>query len=100
MYMTKWWMVRAGDNNELIPKWVEHNVASIGWEELGNPKKYDNRESFVQHAHEVYDEERVARRRMWAGQVWRFSNDISSGDRVITYIKEQREYMIGKVVGE
>ena len=29
--MAKWWMVRAGDDNELIPIWKKKDVASIGW---------------------------------------------------------------------
>ena len=33
--MTKWWMIRAGDKNELIPVWIEkkyrfHWLATIG----------------------------------------------------------------------
>jgi restriction system protein len=29
--MAKWWMIRAGDSNELIPMWKENGIASIGW---------------------------------------------------------------------
>lgn len=38
--MKKWWMIRAGDNNELIPIWKEKVIASIGWPRLGDPKQY------------------------------------------------------------
>src|SRR5690606_29080853 len=33
----------------------------------------------------------------WAGQVWRFYREIEVNDRVITYSKETREYLIGTV---
>lgn len=31
-------MVRAGDNNELIPIWLRQQIVSIGWPDLENPK--------------------------------------------------------------
>lgn len=98
--MTRWWMVRAGDNNELIPQWREKYVASIGWRDLKNPKGYETRAEFINYAHTVYSDEKPARRIMWASQVWRFANKIENGDRVITYNQETREYMIGTVFGE
>lgn len=45
--MTKWWMIRAGDNNELIPVWKEKGIASIGWPKLGNPKHYLSKEDML-----------------------------------------------------
>ncbi|MEH7170360.1 restriction endonuclease [Priestia megaterium] len=97
--MTKWWLVRAGDSNELIPEWKKKNVISIGWAKLGDPKKYKSKKAFLQKAHEIYEEEKPGRRRIWASQVWRFSSEITVGDQVITYIKDKREYMIGTVTG-
>ena len=98
--MAKWWMVRAGDDNELIPIWKKKDVASIGWEELGSPKRYSTRDSFIQKAHEVYIDERPATRINWASQVWRFSHEIEVGDRIVTYAKDKREYIIGTVTEE
>ncbi len=31
-------------------------------------------------------------------QVWRFSREIQSGDRIISYSKDKREYIIEKVI--
>ena len=95
--MAKWWMVRAGDNNELIPDWQAKGVASIGWSELGNPKACSSKEKFIEKAHNVYSEEKPGTRINWAGQVWRFSNEIAINDKVITYSKETREYLVGSV---
>ncbi|MEH7399374.1 restriction endonuclease [Gottfriedia acidiceleris] len=95
--MTKWWMVRAGDNNELIPIWKQKNVVSIGWADLGNPKLFSSRDVLIQKAHIVYDEDKPAARINWASQVWRFSREIEEGDRVITYARDKREYLIGTV---
>ncbi|KYG33624.1 restriction endonuclease [Priestia endophytica] len=97
--MTKWWLVRAGDNNELIPEWKKKNIVSIGWPKLGNPSNFTSREAFLENAHNVYEEEKPGRRVMWASQVWRFSSEIAVGDRIITYIKDKREYMVGRITG-
>ncbi|QJC54279.1 restriction endonuclease [Paenibacillus albicereus] len=90
-------MVRAGDNNELISKWRGKQVASIGWPELGDPRQYASKESLLAKADLVYREEKPGTRLAWARQVWRYFNEVSLGDRVITYSKETREYMVGTV---
>ncbi|WP_185183545.1 hypothetical protein [Priestia endophytica] len=52
--MQKCWLVRAGDNNELIPQWKRKNIASIGWAELGNPNNFASREAYLENAHKAY----------------------------------------------
>ncbi|UOK56160.1 hypothetical protein MGI18_14075 [Bacillus sp. OVS6] len=95
--MTKWLMVRAGSDNNLIPIWRQKSVASIGWSELGDPKGYLTREDLIQKAHEVYVDEKPPTRINWASQVWRFSREIEVGDHIITFTKDKREYIIGSV---
>lgn len=96
--MQRWWMVRAGDNNELVPVWRGKGVVSIGWPQLGNPKQYQSREALFQKANQTYFDEKPASCRSWASQVWRFSHDIKTGDRVISYTKDKREYLIGTII--
>jgi restriction system protein len=96
----KWWMIRAGDNNELIPEWLQKGVVSIGWCELGDPKGYTAREQIIKKSHKVYEEEKPGTRIQWGSQVWKFSHDIEAGDRIVTYSKETREYIIGTVTKE
>lgn len=96
--MARWWMIRAGDNNELIPIWKEKGIASIGWPQFGNPKQYISKTEMVAKSNEVYSDEKPQTRSSWVNQVWRFSREIQSGDRIISYSKEKREYIIGKVI--
>ncbi|MEN1966615.1 restriction endonuclease [Lentibacillus sp. N15] len=98
--MTKWWMIRAGDNNELIPVWKEKGIASIGWPKLGDPKQYRSKEEMVAKADNVFAGSKPKSRNSWVNQVWRFSREINKGDRVITYFKETRIYMVGTVTEE
>ena len=95
-----WWMVRAGDSNELIPEWLKKQVVSIGWHELGDPSRFSNREYLLQEAHRIYSDSPPRSRIVGASQVWRFVHHIKKGHRVITYAKDSREYIIGTVVGE
>lgn len=90
-------MIRAGDNNELIPVWKEQGIASIGWPKLGDPKQYQTKEEMISKADNVFSESKPKSRNSWVNQVWRFSREIKKGDRVITYFKEMREYMVGTV---
>ncbi len=95
--MSKWWMIRAGDSNELIPIWKEKGIASIGWPQFGNPKQYQTKDEMIRKADEVFYDEKPKSRNSWVNQVWRFSKKIEPSDRVITYSKEKREYIVGKV---
>ncbi|MDM5322035.1 restriction endonuclease [Bacillus altitudinis] len=95
--MTKWWMIRAGDQNDLIPMWEEKGLASIGWPKLGNPKQYQTKQEMNARADVIFAESKPFTRRSWVSQVWRFSREIQKGDRIITYIKESREYRVGTV---
>lgn len=96
----KWWMVRAGDSNELIPQWIARNKASIGWSELGDPRRFQEREQLLQEAHRVYFEDKPGSRIQAGSQVWRFANQIKVNDRIVTYAKDTREYLIGTVTRE
>lgn len=95
--MTKWWMVRAGDNNELIPVWLQQQIVSIGWPDLGNPKSIVTKEQLSSKADLVYPDEKPQTRSSWVSQVWRFSREIEVGDRIVSYSKEKREYIVGVV---
>jgi len=98
--MIRWWMVRAGDSNELIPEWISKGVVSIGWSELGNPKSFNSREKLIEKAHDVYKDEKPGARVIWASQVWKFCYEIKVNDKVITYARDTREYIIGTVTKE
>lgn len=92
LYMSKWWMIRAGDHNELIHTWKEKGIASIGWPKLGNPKDCKIKNELLAKANDVFSESKPNSRNSWVSQVWRFSRDIQKGDHVITYSKEKRDW--------
>lgn len=98
--MKRWWMIRAGDDNELIPLWRNKGIASIGWSKLGDPKLFKSKEDLLAKADIVYEENKPNSRKSWINQLWRFSTKIKKDDRVITYFKETRKYLVGTVTQE
>lgn len=96
--MKRWWMIRDGDNNELIPIWKDKGIASIGCPKLGDPKQYQSKEEMLAIANDGFADSKPNARKSWINQVWRFSREIKKGDRVITYFKETREYLVGTVI--
>lgn len=98
--MSQCWMVRAGDHNELIDTWIAHNIASVGWPAVGNPRNYATKYDLLQKANHIYEERKPSTRQSQMSQLWRFVNDIKVGDRILSYSKEKREYIIGTVEEE
>lgn len=90
-------MIRGGDNNELLGVWEQKKVASIGWAKLENPKQYTDKAKFLSHADSVYPNDKPKARQSAANQVWRFAHEIGVEDRIMTYSKEKREYLVGTV---
>lgn len=98
--MQKWWMIRAGTDNELIPSWLREGIVSIGWADLGDPALYPTKESLFVKADRVYLDNKPLTRHSWVNQIWRFYQEIEVGDRVVSYSKEHREYIIGTIKSE
>lgn len=98
--MTNWWMVRAGDDNELIQPFLEHGIAAIGWPQLGDPKKYSKKEDFLEHSSRAYKTENPLTCSTAANQVWRIAHEPKVGDKVITFFKTKRFYYIGEIMAE
>lgn len=97
--MAGMWMVR-GDGGRLYEEFRERKVAAIGWSELGAAVKGMSRKDLValyrQQAPNLGQGTIVA----GASQVWRFINEMSVGDTVVTYSPSNRTYLVGTVTGE
>ncbi|MEB3749769.1 hypothetical protein EP10_000608 [Geobacillus icigianus] len=90
--MSKWWMIRAGDRNELIPLWLEKGIASIGWAQLGNPRHFSSKQQLQQKADEVFNEAKPKSRNSWVNQVWRFNHSVrNTSVRYCLYDGEQAQ---------
>lgn len=93
------WMVRAGNDNELIDEFIENSWLAIGWADIGDLSNADSREEVKDRYYQTYDHS-VSRAGVNAGQIHRFSNVMAEGDLVLTYDKSAREYHVGTVSSE
>ena len=91
------WLVRAGNNNELIEAVEKQAAIAIGWAELGDPVALNSRDDFKSRYTAVYPGQSAARVNVNAGQVYRYTREIALGDYVLTYDKATRELLIGLV---
>jgi len=93
------WMVRAGNNNELIDVFTGKSLAAVGWSELGNLSDSDSRDEIKSRYTEAYEKRKKGGVNTDTGQLHALVNRMEEGDWVLTYDKDAREYHVGKVSG-
>lgn len=91
------WVVRA--DKPIADRVEKAQLVAIGWFRMGDLKQLTARQDFKAKYREVYAENdnRVG---IGAGQLFRFSKEISIGDLVLTPLSASREVLIGKIVSD
>ena len=93
------YVVRAGRHGEREAAALEANVATIGFDNIGDLTKYRSREAVKAHFAELYPDKSAVAIGNWAGQVWRFSHNIPVGATIILPSKMQSTIHVGRVTG-
>ena len=94
------WMVRAGVGNRSFDPFMENNLVSIGWSDVGDLTQYETREAILDAVKTHWPEWKPQGHVNAAGMLYRFLNEINVGDHVITYNKQRRVYAVGTIDGE
>jgi restriction system protein len=94
--MGNMYMIRAGTEGKFFEEFQEKNFVAIDWSELGDLNQYKNLDEIKNSLAKKYPEYKKQAIAMIAGQIKRFL-DIKNDDFVITYNKEERYYLIGKI---
>ncbi len=94
------WVVRAGDDNELIGTFEEKGVVAIGWAAMGDLTDLKTRNDFKARYQEKLPTHSLHRMQANAGQIYRFAREIAIGDYVLTFDKATRELLIGNIASE
>lgn len=98
--MGKMWMVR-GDGGRLYEDFREKSAAAIGWADLGaSARKGMTRKQVVEQFAALHPTMPRGKVVSGASQVWRFINEMSIGDDVITYSPANRTYLVGRITDE
>ncbi|TAL93945.1 MAG: restriction endonuclease [Rhodanobacter sp.] len=97
--MARIWMVR-GESGRLYDDFRERGVAAIGWGQLAPTAKPGiTRKELTKLYLAAEPQVKLGTAISGASQVWRFINDVATGDYVVTYSPANRTYMLGKVTG-
>lgn len=94
------WVVRAGENNELVEDFSRLNLVAYGGAKMGDLRKLKDRAAILEKQKSLNPNVKIGAVRNWAGQHWKMLATISKGDIVLTPIKATRGIMIGVVVGD
>lgn len=94
------WIVRAGREGEREQEALDEKIIAIGWSELSDLSKIENKEELKSLYAEKYPEEPKKAMVLRAGQVWRFRNEINKDDLVAMPLKTQSSIAIGEVTGD
>lgn len=82
------WMVRAGNNNELVDVFTEESIVAVGWPDLGDLSDCSSREDIKERYTEVYENRKKGRVNTDSAQLHMIVNRIEEGDLVLTYDKD------------
>lgn len=88
----RYWMYAPGEGSRFWDEFYEKGIMGIGWDELGDLKKYDSKESMKQKMKEIYGEEQSYKNDGYA--TWQFANEMNIGD--IVFVKRGRGKIIGR----
>jgi restriction system protein len=94
------WLVRAGRHGEQEQAALEHNVTTIGWNDLPDLSNIMDRESLKQLYSKVLPQESPAAASNRIGQIWNFLKAMQKGDLVSLPLKSQSAIAIGRIEGD
>ena len=94
------WMIRAGRNGVFAEQWIENNTITIWWELDGLNPNGASRETIKERYASLYPEAKSQETAMAAGQIFRYANEMKTGDTIIMYNPHTRIYHLAKVAGD
>lgn len=98
--MSHAWMVRAGDDNELVEIFSAKKLVAIGWNAMGDVASLADREGFKRAYAAAYPDHSIRKANTNAGQIYRFYREMSVGDFVLSYDKATRVYKVGEITSD
>lgn len=101
--MTRYWVIAPFEskNSEVFDKvWrfdLDHNVISIGWDQVGDPSKMSH-ETLVEVVASAYPDRPNATKSLFVNMLWAFYHEIAIGDVVIARRGRKVLAATGKVI--
>ncbi len=98
--LTPMWMMRAGRGGENVDDFLQKGAIGFGDPKLGKLSPTTTKEELIKLYAKMYPEEKEKSRASWAAQLFRFLGEIKVGDPVVTFDRDRRRYILGKVAGD
>ncbi len=98
--MSKTWMVRAGGGGEYIDVFKTRSLIAIGWNDVGQIKNDFTLAALKSLITQAYPDSTNGNIISSANQLFKFAHVFAIGDRVVTYDKASRTYLIGKIASD
>ena len=94
------WLVRAGSHGEQEIGALEHNIVTIGWNEMPDISQINDKEQLKDVYLKLYPNSKKMRAVRVVSQIWDFSKKIEKGDLTALPVKSQSAIVLGKVEGD
>src|SRR3954471_15394594 len=98
--MGRFWMVRAGRGGKLLDSFARLGVVAIGWLRGGDFTSLDTIDAMRDRIATGYPGDTPQRRATSLAQANKFRNVMSPGDRIVTYDRSSKEYLLGTITGD
>ncbi len=85
------WIYSPGEQAKLWNECLGKGEMRLGWDNLGNYKQFDSRQSVIAHMRDVYQVDNMTNAAL---AVWQFLDDMQIGD--IIYAKKGQFHIIGR----
>jgi restriction system protein len=93
------WMVRAAEGGYLADDFVDKRLVAIGWNDIGDLRRYTQKSAIVDAVKASWPDWSPGKVMNSASQLLRFKDEITAGDRVLTYDSGKRVYHVGSIAG-
>lgn len=97
--MSNAWMVRAGEGSYLIREF-ERGYVGVGWNEVGSLEKIDTMEDIRGRYVPAYPDASQGNVSGAVAMLFKFRSVMKVGDKVVTYDRDSREYLVGTLTSD
>ena len=95
------WGISAGKTGEANELFLKEHCIALGWPEVGDLSKiHGDRETFKAKVASAYPKAKPGAIPVYAGQLFRFAQEMKIGDLVVYRATRDHEVHIGEVTGE
>jgi len=93
-------MIRAKQGGRLFDDFKDRSAVAIGWADVGSLEDLHDRETISARVAACWPDWHPQKISMSVGQLYRFREELAIGDRVVTYDRARRVYLVGTIKGQ